>query len=145
MVTNKQIAGAVVAAVVVAAVIVVAVYTLRIRGSGRIVSVGLEAYSDSGAALPVSSVEWGDISPGGSSSATLYFKSISSNPVSLSLAIEGWNPATAADYMTVTWDYNGVQLQPGEVREVKFNLLVSGEISGVSGFSFDLVITASQN
>lgn len=144
MVSIKQWVWVVIAIVVVTSVAYAAIpYLLRIRGSGRIITVGLEAYADAGATQPVSEIDWGEISPGGTAVATLYLKSTSSVPVTLSFGLENWSPAAAADYMTVDWDYDGSTLQPGEVRGVRFTLRVSGSISGITNFEFDLVITAA--
>jgi len=145
MFSTKQLVGVVIAAVVVTAVVTAAVmyYTLRIRGHGWIVTIGIDAYADAGATQPVSEIDWGEISPGGSSAATIYLKSTSSVPVTLSLALENWIPAAAADYMTVDWNYDGSVLQPGEVRSVTLTLQVSGSITGITNFEFDLVITSS--
>ncbi|MBA7646862.1 hypothetical protein ES703_54628 [subsurface metagenome] len=145
LVTRNQLIGVVLVAVVVTAVVTVAAvfFALRVRGRGRIVTVGLEAYADPGATQLVSWIDWGDISPGGTAVATLYLKSTSSVPVTLSLVLENWIPSAAQDFLTVEWDYDGSALQPGEVRAVVFPLRVSGSISGISNFEFDLVITAA--
>lgn len=145
MVTRNQLIVGIVAAVVVTAVVVAAVmfFTLRVRGSGRIVTIGLEAYADVNCTTLVDAIDWGDISPGGSSAATIYLKSTSSVPVNLTLAVENWSPAAAADYMTVEWSYDGSALEPGEIRSVTIGLLVAEDITGVSKFEHDLVITAA--
>ena len=145
MVTRNQLIGVVLVAVVVTAVVTAAVmfFALRVRGRGRIITVGLEAYADPGATQPVSEIDWGEISPGGTAVATLYLKSTSSVPVTISLALENWIPAAASDYMTVEWDYDGSYLQGAEVRAVLFTLRVSGSITGITNFEFDLVITAA--
>ena len=145
MVTRNQLIGVVIAAVVVTAVVTAAVmyFALRVRGHGRIVTVGLEAYADPGATQPVSEIDWGDIWPGGTAVATIYLKSTSSVPVTISLALENWIPSAASDYMTVEWDYDGSALQPGEVRDARFTLRVSSSITGITNFEFDLVITAA--
>ena len=145
MVTRNQLVGIVIAAVVVTAVVTVAAmyFTLRVRGHGRIVTIGIDAYADAEATQPVNAIDWGDISPGGSAAATIYLKSTSSVPVNLSISLENWSPAAAADYMTFEWSYDGSALQPGEIRSVTLGLLVSESIKGVTKFEHDIVITAS--
>ncbi|MBA7483236.1 hypothetical protein ES707_18747 [subsurface metagenome] len=145
MFSTKQWLGIVLVAVLASATVAAAAmfFALRVHGTGRIKTVGLEAYADAGATQPVSEIDWGDISPGGTAVATLYLKSTSSVPVTLSLVLENWIPSAAADYMALEWDYDGSELQPGEVRAVIFPLRVSGSITGITNFEFDLVITAS--
>ena len=145
MLSTRQWIGVIVLVVVATAAVTAAAmyFTLRIRGYGRIITVGLGAYADAGATQEVDVIDWGEIPPGGSSAATIYLKSNSSVPVTMSLDIENWNPSAAAGYMTVNWNYDGSALQPGEVRSVTFTLRVSGSITGISRFEFDLVITAA--
>ena len=145
MISAKQWVGVVLIAVVATAVVTATAmyFALRVRGHGRIKTVGLEAYADQGATQPVSEIDWGEIWPGGTAVATVYLKSTSSVPVTISLTLENWIPAAAANYMTVEWDYDGTALQPGEVRAVIFPLRVSGSITGITNFEFDLVIVAT--
>ena len=138
--TALAIVGLIVAAVVVGAVVY---YTLQLRGSGRIKTVGLKVYSDPGATLEVSAVDWGDIAPGGVSQVLLYLKSTSTVPTNLTLTTQNYDPSTAQNYMTLTWDYDGSTLQPGEIRAVRFTLAVAEAITGIVEFAFDIVITAA--
>lgn len=136
-ITALAIVGLVLVAVAVGAVVY---YQLRIRGGGTIKVVGLTAFSDPGATLEVSAVDWGMISPGGISQITLYLKSTSNVPGNLTLETENWEPARAAQYMTLEWDYDGTIMLPGEIRGVLFTLRVSDQITNVTEFSFDMVL-----
>lgn len=138
--TALAIVGLVVAAVVVGSVVY---YALRIRGVGHIKLVGVKAFSDPGATLEVSAVDWGDISPGSYGQVLLYLKSTSTVPANWTLTTENWDPSAAKNFMALSWDYDGSKLQPGEIRAVRFTLTVMLSITGVTDFSFDVVITAS--
>jgi len=145
MASLKPLTAAVIVGLVIAVVITgtIAYYTLRVHGSGKIKVVGAKAYSDPGATLEVSAIDWGVISPGGISQATIYLKSTSTVPVNMTLTTENWSPPAAAQYMTLTWNLSPQTLSPGEVRAVILTLRVSQNIVGVIDFSFDVVITAA--
>jgi len=145
MTTREQLTALAIAGLVVTAVVVgvVVYYSLRLHGAGRIKTLGLKAYSDPGATLEVSAVDWGEISPGGSSQVLLYLKCTSTVPSNLTLTTQNWDPIGSRNYLTLTWDYDGSKLAPGEVRAVRFTLHVAEAITGIVDFSFDVVITAA--
>lgn len=132
-------------AIVIVAIAVTAVtvyYTLRIRGRGVIKTIGLEAYADEDCTQIVSEVDWGLIGPQEVKKITLYLKNTGNIPVNMTLTTENWTPSIAADYMTLTWDYDGSPVAPDAVCRVDLILSVSCDITGVDNFAFDIVITA---
>ena len=145
MLSRNQLTAVAIAALVVAAIVVatVVLYALRIHATGRIKLVDLKAYADPEFTKEVSAIDWGLIPPGGLSQTTLYLKSMSTVPSNLTLTTEAWVPEAAASYITLTWDYDGGDLNPGEIRAVLFTLDVSPDVIGITEFSFDIVITAA--
>ena len=142
---RKQVAALAITGIVITAVVVgvIIYYRLRITGTGRITVIGLEAYADAECTKQVSAINWGEISPSGYSQATLYLKSTSNKPVNLTLTTENWSPSVAEQYLTLTWNYAGDVLQPSEVRAVIFTLSVSADVTGVTDFSHDMILTAA--
>lgn len=106
-------------------------------------SVEIDVYADAGCTQVLSSVEWGSVQPGGSVKRVIFIKNSGDAGVDLTLSTDNWSPAGAADKMQLFWDYGGGTLAAGVVVEVKLTLSVSSSISGVSSFSFDVVITGS--
>jgi len=86
-------------------------------------------------------IDWGLMSLGGSSTMTLYLKSTSTIPAELTFSTENWQPSTAQQFFTLTWDYDHQPLSPGQVIPVTFSLRVSENVAGVTAFTFDLIIT----
>ncbi len=117
-------------------------YTLRLRGSGTIRTIGLEIYGDPDGSLVVTSLEWGTLDPGAVLHRTLYFKSTSSISATMTMHIENWSPAAVADFITLSWNYDGSPLSPGEIRPVILTLALSSSVLGISNFSFDYVFVA---
>lgn len=59
------------------------------------------------------------------------------------MSTTNWNPSRAAEYITLTWNYSGRSINPGEVLQVTKTLSISNSIEGISNFSFDIVISPS--
>ena len=56
---------------------------------------------------------------------TLYVKSVSNFRVTLNMFLTDWNPVEISDYLTISWDYNGTILNPGEIIPVTMTLSAS--------------------
>jgi hypothetical protein len=56
---------------------------------------------------------------------TVYVKSVSNFRVTLNMFLTDWNPAEISDYLTISWDYNGTILNPGEIIPVTMTLSAS--------------------
>lgn len=145
MMTKDQAMALALIALAVSAVVVAAAvyYVLRIKGYGKIKVVGLKAYADPELTKEVSTIYWGEIPKGSYSVTTLWLKCTSTVPSNLTMHTEAWDPAAAEQYLTLTWDYDGHTLNPGEVLELELKLTVAEETMGVTDFSFDIVLTAA--
>jgi len=132
--------GVLVAAVVVTGIVVY--YSLKLRGHGRIKTVGVGVYADPQCTQVAGEIDWGIIPQGGTSTVSLFIKNTGNSNVTLSLTSEAWEPSAAQQYMTLSWDYAGGWLVPAQVVAVNFRLDVSQSITGITDFSFDIVVTA---
>jgi hypothetical protein len=54
-----------------------------------------------------------------------------------------WNPSTASNYMTLTWNYSGQSINTGAAVQVKLTLSLSANVTGITNFSFDINIVGS--
>ena len=117
--------------------------TRTIGSHGSIKAIGVSVYWDSSCTNEVSSVDWGMVEPGSSTSVTVYIKNTGNSPVTLTLDTENWNPSSASNYMSLSWDYNGQSIDAGGVVQVELTLTVYSNVTGITDFSFDIVITGS--
>jgi hypothetical protein len=115
----------------------------KVSNSGTITAVGVGVYSDSGCTNPLSSIDWGMLEPGSSKDKTGYIRNEGNSVSTLSMSTSNWNPSTASNYMTLSWNYDGQTLNPNEVVQVKFTLSVSASINGITSFSFDITIVGT--
>ncbi len=134
------LAGLIIVALVVGAL---AYYTLTLHGTGKIKTVGIVPYADSGLTQQISAFDWGTIPPGGTSTVTLYLLDNGTAPVTLTFSTTNWQPTNAPTYLSLAWNYNNQTIQPGSAITVDFTLMASPQTVGISTFSFDTIITAS--
>ena len=106
-------------------------------------SIDIDVFCDIGCSEVMSEVEWGSLQPGSSIERTIFIRNSGEHAVMLTLTSDNWSPALASDYLTLSWDYDGGDIDAGQVVEVTLVLSISSSISGVNGFSFDIVLVGS--
>lgn len=112
-----------------------------IGSSGTVKAVGVGVYWDGDCTDQVPSINWGMVEPDSVNNVTVYIRNESNAPVTLSLQAENWSPTNASDYMTLSWDYGGQEVGVDGVVQVMLSLTVLDSVTGVTNFSFDIVIT----
>ena len=118
-------------------------YQATISTHGNIMAIGVQFYSDSSGLTATSQINWGTLAPGQTVNVTLYMKSTSNVPVSVSMAVGNFNPASGSGYLACTWNYNGAAISPGQqLVPVVFTLVVATTVTGITAFSFDVSVTA---
>jgi hypothetical protein len=118
---------------------------VAILGSGGNIKVdGVGVYSDRGCSVAIAFLDWGTLEPGSMSNNTVYIRNEGNHASTLYLDVANWNPISAANYMIVSWNYDGRILNSQQNVEVKLTLSVSQEIGNISSFSFDLIIGVVQ-
>lgn len=131
--------------------------TLTISSSGNVMvvdgggdggspppTVDLKVCWDSECTDEVTTIDWGVMYPGSMVNVTIYLKNEGNTPLAVSLNTSDWNPASATDYISLSWDHSGEVLAVGEVVQVTLTLSVSSSISGISSFSVNLIIIATE-
>jgi len=113
-------------------------YQATISTKGNIKAVGVQFYVDSAGSIATSQIDWGLLDPGQTVTVTLYCKSTSNVPVTLSMAVGNFNPASGISYLACIWSYNGTTLSPNQIIPIRFTLQVASTITGITAFSFDI-------
>lgn len=117
-------------------------YFYRISSTGTIKKIGCEVYWDQVLTQPVTTIAWGILEPGKEYNRSVFIKNTSNVASQLMLGTEEWTPATASDYITLYWDYDNRTLAVGEVIPVTFTLAVASDITGITSFTFNIVLIA---
>lgn len=74
---------------------------------------------------------------------TVYVRNEGNVAASISLATDNWNPSNASDYLALSWNYEGKQLNPSEVVQVTLSLIVFSSVQGIESSRFDIIINVS--
>lgn len=104
---------------------------------------GISVYSDFACTKPLTSLDWGTLVAGGSTTNTVYIKNVGATTLTLSMQPTNWNPTNANGPLTVTWDKNSAALPPGQSDTAVLRLAVSPSITGISTFSVDVTISGT--
>jgi len=103
-------------------------------------------YSDSACTTPLSSIDWGVLTAGGTVTQTIYVKNTGSGlPLILNMTTTNWSPASANGPITVTWDQEGKVLSPGQSIAATLTLAVSSSEIGLANFSVQISITGTNS
>lgn len=108
---------------------------------GAVKAFGVGVYSDQACTSFATLIDWGVLDAGSSVDKTLYIRNEGNTAVRLSLTTSNWNPTTASNYLGLTWNYEGQNVNPNQATEVTFTLSVASNISGITNFGFDVVVT----
>ncbi len=115
---------------------------LNLSSGGTVsASANLGVYSDSGCTQSLSNINWGTLTAGSIVSQVIYIKNTSSGlSLSLNMTTSNWNPSTANGPITVTWNQQGTDLQPGQSVEATITLTVSSSEVNLNNFSVQINI-----
>ena len=114
-----------------------------ITSTGLVVAVNVGVYSDSACTLNLTSIDWGSVYPGGSVPRMIYVKNTGNAPITLSMTTASWNPGIAAGQITVAWDKENAVLNAGQSTSATLTLNVSQNVSGVTSFSMNIIVSGS--
>ena len=117
--------------------------TIALPSQGTVKAIGVGVYWDNNGSNRVSLIDWGVMEPGQGRNVTVYIRNEGNIVMTLSMNTTNWNPSTASNYIGLSWNYNGQAIDPGVVIQVALTLSVSSNITGISSFSFDILITGS--
>lgn len=115
-------------------------YKTSLQSHGTIETIGVAAYKDSSCITLISDVNWGTLTPGLSSTNTIYVRNEGNSDLTLSLDTTNWNPINTRDYMTLSWNYIGQTITQNQVVQITLTLSVSQNINGIDSFNFDIII-----
>jgi hypothetical protein len=116
-----------------------------IPNTGNVKGVGVGVYWDSDCTSNVTSINWGFLEPGETASVTVYTQNKGSIPVVLNMTTDNWNPTSASDNITLSWNREGYVLNTTvPVVQTVLTLSVSPDTTGITSFSFDIIITGTE-
>jgi len=115
----------------------------NISSSGTITTVNVGVFSDSQCTQPLSTINWGSVSPGSTVSRTVFVKNTGGLPLTLSMSTSSWNPVAAGDFMAITWNSENAVLIAGDSVSAELVLTVDSDITEVTAFSVNIIISGT--
>ena len=118
--------------------------TQTVPSNGTVTAVNVGVYSDSQCTQNLTSISWGSIYPGNSTTKTIYVKNTGTVPVTLTMATGSWVPANASSLITLTWNRQNTVLNAGQSIDATLTLSVASSTGSLTDFSFNIIITGAE-
>ena len=115
-----------------------------LQSSGTVTAVNVGVYSDSGCTQNCTSISWGSIAPGNSTTKTVYVKNTGTIPMTLSMTTASWVPSNANTYISLSWNRGGTVLSVGQSINATLTLSASSNAGNITSFSFNIIITGTE-
>jgi hypothetical protein len=104
--------------------------------------INFDIFFDEGCTIKVESIDWGEITPGGSSTVVVYIKNLSKFHVTLFCCLSDFSPDNAAEYLALDWDKEGYLLEARKTVRACLTLSVSGSAQ-FNSFTVDVLISGT--
>jgi hypothetical protein len=119
------------------------VFTSTVSASHIVTRGKLGVYSNSACTQKITSIEWGPIQQGNSTSKIVYVKNLGTITLRLSLSNTNWTPTTAKGSVSLIWNRESTILARNQVTSANLTLGVSPNISATTRFNMDIVISGT--
>jgi len=107
-------------------------------------SINVGVYSDSSCRVNCTSLDWGNISPGGVVTQTIYVKNTGDGRVSLSMSASNWSPSGAESLLELSWSLGRRSLAAGKVVPAVLTLSAASDLRSLTSFNCTISIAGTQ-
>ncbi|MEM3697197.1 MAG: hypothetical protein QXQ94_06830 [Candidatus Bathyarchaeia archaeon] len=115
-----------------------------ITNSGNVKTIGISVYSNQECTTVLNSISWGNLEKEKSYTRDFWVKNTGNSRVKLNMTTENWSPSNAKNYLTLTWDLEGLVLEVNQ-QPIKGTFTLRVASNAASGnFSFTIVITGTE-
>jgi len=111
-----------------------------IKNRATVKTVGVAVFKDANLTETLDYIAWGVVDPNSVNTYDGYLTSESNVPITVSMTTMNWTPPNTTDFVTCTWNLEGVTVAPEEVVPMTFTLSVAANITGIRDFEFDIVL-----
>lgn len=115
-----------------------------IKKSSAVESLNVGVYWASGCTQEVTSIDWGQLSPGSKTEVDIFVRNEVNQPLFIAIATQDWNPTQTADYITLSGKYDRRAIDPEETVLIPLTLKVSEDIIEITDFSFNIHIIGTE-
>ena len=118
--------------------------TKTIPSNGTVTAVNVGVYTDSQCTQNCTSINWGTLNPGNTTTKTVYVKNTGSTPITLTMTTGSWTPTGANTKITLTWNQQNPVLNAGQSIAANLTLSVASDATSITTFSFNIIITGTE-
>jgi hypothetical protein len=118
--------------------------TQSIPSDGTITTVDVGVYSNIECSQNCTSISWGSLYPGNSTTRTVYVKNIGTVPITLSMTPVNWDPTDASTYLTLTWNQQGTVLGVGDSVTATLTLTADADTGDLQDFDVNIVVSGAE-
>ena len=115
-----------------------------VPSGGTVTAVNVGVYTNNACTINCTSMDWGTLAPGASTTRTIYVKNTGTVPVTLSMTTTSWLPSNANSYLTVSWNREGTVVAPGNSVSAVLTLTASASAGSITTFSFNIIVSGTQ-
>ena len=105
-------------------------------------TINLDIFLDEGCNIKAESINWGEIAPGGNSTAVVYIKNRSKIPVTLFCCLADISPDEAAKHLVLEWDREGYYLETHKTVKAVLTLSIL-DTTYFGSFAVDVLISGT--
>jgi hypothetical protein len=114
-----------------------------ISSSGIIVSTNISLWKDANCTQNLTAILWGTLTPNQTTSCACYIRNEGATNAKLNMTSSSWNPSNTSSYMSFSWNREAYVLLPSSSVQAIFTLNIFSNITGITSFSFNIVVTGS--
>ncbi|MGB9694215.1 MAG: dockerin type I domain-containing protein [Fervidobacterium sp.] len=96
-------------------------------------------YWDQNCTKPVTSINWGVLSPGDNKNITLYTRNEDNANTILTISPINWNPEEAREFLTLSCTQNNTTIEPQKTIKITLTLQIKQNTRNIQDFSFDII------
>ena len=110
---------------------------------GEVKVLGVSVWQDLNLTTPLTVIDWGMLEPSENKTVSCYLRNEGNVPSLLTVYTENWQPVNASNWISLSWNLEGVNIEVAEALKTDLTLTVSPDIKNIFSFSFDIVISGS--
>ena len=105
--------------------------------------VELDIFTDFQCSIKMTTINWGVLEAGETSHIPIFVKNIGETKITLGLFTENWSSQQASENMHLSWDYDGIIIQPNQIVNGRLTLQIDQNCPELSQYGFDIIIVGS--
>ena len=105
--------------------------------------VELDIFIDFQCSIKMTTINWGVLEAGETSHIPIFVKNIGETKITLGLFTEIWSSQQASENMHLSFDYDGIIIQPNQIVNGSLTLQIDQNCPELSQYGFDIIIVGS--